>query len=50
MLRGTFHLTLARVPSVACNDHAQLVSEVLHLMNLSERSRMVDLIQALHHV
>lgn len=50
MLTGTSHLTLASVPSVASDNHSQLVSEVLHLMNLSECSRMVDFIQALHHV
>lgn len=50
MLTGTSHLPLASVPSVACDNHAQLVSKVLHLMNLSKGSRMVDLIQAFHHV
>lgn len=32
------------IPSVACDNHAQLVSKVLHLMDLSECSCVVDFI------
>lgn len=37
-------------PSVSHDNHAQLVSKVLHLMDLDKCSCVVDLIQALDHV
>lgn len=38
------------VPSVSHDNHAQLVPEVLHLVDLHKRPRVVDLVQALDHV
>ena len=37
-------------PPVSHDDHAQLVPQVLHFVDLHERPRVVDLIQALDHV
>lgn len=37
-------------PSVSHDNHAQLVPEVLHLVDLHKRPRVVDLVQALDHV
>ena len=37
-------------PPVSHDDHAQLVPQVLHFVDLHERPRVVDLIQVLDHV
>lgn len=38
------------LPSVAHNNHPQLVTKVLHLMDLYKSSCVVDGIQTLHHI
>ena len=37
-------------PSVSHDDHAQLVPEVLHLVDLHKCPRVVDFVQALNYV
>jgi len=39
-----------QLPPVSHDYHTQLVSEVLHFMNLYKSSHLVDLIQILHHI
>lgn len=52
--RGLSSCPIARTrgpaPSVSHDDHAQLVPEVLHLVDLDKRPRVIDFIQALDHV
>ncbi len=44
------HVTDRSSPSVSHHNHAQLVSEVLHLVDLHKRPGVIHRIQTLHHV
>lgn len=47
---GEMQWKYKQLPSVSHDYHTQLVSKVLHFMNLYKSSHLVNFIQILHHI